>query len=221
VVSYASTVSSPLAVSFDLFGTLVDVEQPDDPARAVAAELRRLDVAVPDDWTAAYSEPHIDAPEGAEVPLPAHVSAALASRGCKTPNNAARRAVVNAFDPAVETRSDAVEALEAARQYGPIGLLSNCSVPELVGRTLIRSELSREKFDQIVSSVACGWRKPDRQAFETIARQLSVPVDCLVHIGDSPATDGGIEACGGTFLDVSETPLSRLPARLDEVCPTG
>lgn len=213
--------SSDVAVSFDLFGTLVDAERPDDPARAVAAELQALDVAVPDDWTAAYSEPHIDAPEGAEVPLPAHVSAALASRDCEAPNNAARRAVVNAFDPTVETRPNAVEAVEAAHQYGPVGLLSNCSVPELVGRTLIRSDLSREGFDRIVSSVACGWRKPDRHAFETVARQLSVPVDRLVHIGDSPATDGGIEACGGTFVDVTETPLSRLPARLSEVCPTA
>ena len=212
--------SSDAAICFDLFGTLVDAERPADPASAVADALRDRGVAIPDDWTAAYSEPHIDAPEGAEVPLPAHVSAVLASRGVDAPNNAPRRAVVSAFDPQVDTRRDAVEAVEAAHEYGPVGLLSNCSVPELVGRTLIRSDLSRDDFDAIVSSVGCGWRKPDRRAFETIARQLGVPVDGLVYVGDSHATDGGIEACGGTFVDVTETPLSVLPARLEEVCPT-
>lgn len=209
--------SSDVAIAFDLFGTLVDAERPNDPARAVATELRERGVSVPDDWSAAYSEPHIEAPEGAEVPLPAHVSAALASRDAETPNNAARRAVVAAFDPTVETRPNAVDAVESAHEHGPVGLLSNCSVPELVGRTLIRSDLSRDSFDQIVSSVACGWRKPDQRAFESLARQLSVPVDRLIYVGDTPATDGGIEACGGTFLNVSETPLSQLSARLEEV----
>jgi len=213
-------VSSDAAVCFDLFGTLVDAERPVDPASAVADALRDRGVAVPDDWATAYGEPHIDAPEGAEVPLPAHVSAALASRGVDAPNNAPRRAVVSAFDPDVDTRPGATEAVETAREYGPVGLLSNCSVPELVGRTLIRSELSREDFDAIVSSVGCGWRKPDRRAFETVARKLGVPVDRLVYVGDSPAVDGGIEDCGGTFVDVADTPLSRLPDRLDEVWPT-
>ena len=212
--------SPDAAVCFDLFGTLVDAERPADPARAVADALADREVEVPDDWAAAYSEPHIDAPEGAEVPLPAHVSAALASRGVDAPNNAPRRAVVSAFDPRVDTRPGAVAAVEAAHEYGPVGLLSNCSVPELVRRTLIRSALSRDRFDAIVSSVGCGWRKPDRRAFQTVARQLGVAVDQLVYVGDTPATDGGVEACGGTFIDVADTPLSRLPARLEEVCPT-
>ena len=212
--------SSDAAICFDLFGTLVDAERPADPANAVADALRDHGVAVPDDWATAYGEPHIDAPEGAEVPLPAHVSAALQDRGVDAPNNAPRRAVVSAFDPDVETRPGATEAVEAAREYGPVGLLSNCSVPELVGRTLIRSDLAREEFDAVVASVGCGWRKPDQRAFETVARELGVPVDRLVYVGDSPAVDGGIADCGGTFVDVADTPLSRLPDRLDEVCET-
>ena len=68
-----------MAVSFALFGTLVDADLPSDPATAVAAELRARDVSVPPDFGATYRETHVDAPEGAEVPLPAHVSAALGS----------------------------------------------------------------------------------------------------------------------------------------------
>jgi len=204
-----------VAIAFDLFGTLVDADRPADPAGAVADELRERGVSVPVDWQTAYGEPHIDAPNGAEVPLPAHVSAALASRGIEAPNNAARRAVVAAFDPTVDTRDGAKRAVEAAREYGPVGLLSNCSVPELVGRTLIRSDLSRDDFDAVVSSVGCGWRKPDPQAFATLADRLAVPVDEVIYVGDSPAVDGGIEACGGTYIAVDACPLSELPARLE------
>ncbi len=203
-----------MAVSFDLFGTLVIAEMPDDPAMAVAEALRERDVAVPADFEDAYREVHIDAPEGAEVPLPAHVAAALSSRGVEAPNNAARRAVVAAFDPTVTRREGALEAIETAREYGPVGLCSNCSVPELVGRTLVRADL-RGTFDTVVTSVGCGWRKPDRRAFEAVARGLDVDVGSLVHVGDDRRTDGGIEAAGGRFVDVSEAPLSSLDGALE------
>ncbi|MEF8778974.1 MAG: HAD family hydrolase [Natronomonas sp.] len=202
-----------MAVSFDLFGTLVDVEMPDTPAAAVAEELSARDVAVPADFEAAYREVHLDAPDGAEVPLPAHVAAVLSSRDVEAPNNAARRAVVAAFDPTVTRRDGALEAVETASECGPVGLCSNCSVPELVGRTLVRSEL-RGAFDAVVTSVGCGWRKPDRRAFDAVATQLGVETESLVHVGDDPDTDGGIAVAGGEFVDISETPLSSLTERL-------
>lgn len=202
-----------MAVSFDLFGTLVDAETPDDPAGAVAVELRERGVSVPSDFCDAYREIHIDAPEGAEVPLPAHVAAALSSRGVDTPNNAARRAVVAAFDPAVERRDGARSAIEAAAKLGPVGLCSNCSVPELVSRTLLRAGL-RGSFDAVVTSVGCGWRKPDPRAFEAVSGALGVGTDDLVHVGDDPATDGGIRAAGGEFVDIADVPLSNLRTHL-------
>ncbi|MFC6826550.1 HAD family hydrolase [Halopelagius fulvigenes] len=211
-----------MAVSFDLFGTLVSVDRTADPAAAVAAELRERGVAVPDDWAAAYGEVHVDAPEGAEVPLPAHVAAALRSRGVEVPANAARRAVVAAFDPDVETRPGAAEAIAAAAERGPVGLLSNCSVPELVARTTIRADFDRDAFDATVTSVACGWRKPHPEAFRTLANRLGVAPETLVHVGDDPEADGGVEAVGGRFVDVADVPLETLAARLrdgGESCP--
>jgi FMN phosphatase YigB (HAD superfamily) len=207
---------STVAVSFDLFGTLVDADRPADPAEAVADELRARDVPVPDDWAEAYREPQIDAPAGAEVPLPAHVAAALRSRGVSARDNAARRAVVAAFDPAVETCDGAVAAVQAAHERGPVALCSNCAVPELVGRTLIRSALSRDDFDAVVTSVGCGWRKPDRRAFEACADALGVDLAALVHVGDDPATDGGADDAGATFLDVADVPLPDLPDWLED-----
>ncbi|QLG48441.1 HAD family hydrolase [Natrinema halophilum] len=203
-----------MGVSFDLFGTLVTADGPDDPAAAVATELEKRDVAVPDDWADAYAEPHVDAPEGAEVPLPAHVSRTLASRGVDYEHNAARRAVVAAFDPTVETRPGALEAVEAARERGPVAICSNCSVPELVGRTLVRSDFERDDFDAIVTSIGCGWRKPAPEIFEQTADRLGIEAAELVHVGDDSRTDGGVEAVGGKALLLEDVSLVDVPSRL-------
>ncbi|MHC3438845.1 HAD family hydrolase [Natrialbaceae archaeon A-gly3] len=205
-----------MGVSFDLFGTLVDVAMPANPAAAVATELEARDVPVPDGWETLYGEPHIDAPEGAEVPLPAHVAAALSSGGVEYEASAVRRSVIAAFDPDVETRAGALEAVAAAHERGPVAICSNCSVPELVGRTLIRSALERSGFDAIVTSAGCGWRKPATEIFEITAERLEVPVAELVHVGDDPRTDGGIEAVGGRFVSLEEVRLEDVPEYLEE-----
>ncbi|MFO8114457.1 MAG: HAD family hydrolase [Halorubrum sp.] len=202
-----------MAVTFDLFGTLVDVEYPSDPAEIVARELESRDVAVPDDWHVAYGERHVDAPAGAEVPLPAHVARALASRGVDATENVVRHAVVAAFDPDVTRRDDARQAVRDAAAKGPVGLLSNCAVPELVPKTLIRAGL-RGEFDAVTTSVGCGWRKPHPEAFEAAAAALDVAPETLIHVGDDPATDGGVVDVGGRFVDVTETPLEAIAAEL-------
>jgi FMN phosphatase YigB (HAD superfamily) len=203
-----------VAVTFDLFGTLVDVEYPTDPAEVVARDLESRDVAVPDDWHVAYGERHVDAPAGAETPLPAHVAAALDSRGVDAPDNVVRHAVVAAFDPDVTRREDALEAVRAAADRGPVGICSNCAVPELVPRTLIRAGL-RGEFDAVTTSVGCGWRKPHAKAFEAAAEALGVAPAALVHVGDDPETDGGIVDVGGRFLDVTEIPLEAVGGELE------
>ncbi len=209
------------AVTFDLFGTLVSVTRPADPAAAVAHELRERSVPVPEDWADAYGEVHIEAPENAEVPLPAHVAAALRSHGIEprttdpeNEGNAVRRAVVAAFDPDVTARPGAREAVAAAADRGPVGVLSNCSAPEVVGRAVLRAGL-RDAVDATVTSAGCGWRKPHPEAFETVADRLGVPVAGLVHVGDDPTADGGVIDVGGEFLDVARTPLPDLPSWFD------
>jgi FMN phosphatase YigB (HAD superfamily) len=213
-------------VSFDLFGTLVTASTPADPAAAVAAELRDRGVAVPDDWSTAYRTPYLDVPDAAEVPLPAHVAAALRSRDVEASDSVVRRAVIAAFDPDVRRREGVAAALDAARERGPIGLCSNCSVPELVPRTLVRADL-RGAFDAVVTSAACGFRKPHPRPFETLAADLgceasetprggggAADASALIHVGDDPDTDGGIEALDGRFVDVAETPLPELRTAL-------
>jgi FMN phosphatase YigB (HAD superfamily) len=214
-----------VAVSFDLFGTLVDVDRSADPATAVAEALSDRGVDVPDDWARAYRERHVDAPDGATVPLPPHVSAALASRGVDAAGTVVRRAVVAAFDPAVETRDGAVEAVRAAADNGPVAILSNCSVPTLVSRVLTRSAVDRDLLDATVTSISCGWRKPDRRAFAAVATALDVPLDALYHVGDDPRTDGRVldreataeaaDTAGPTHVLLEDVPLTEFPSYME------
>lgn len=205
-------------MTFDLFGTLIRVETPDDPAEAVEAELRSRGVPIPGDWKRAYGESHVDVPAGAEVHLATHVRAALASRGIE-PDGArdvVRSAVTAAFEPSVETRTGARDAVATAAERGPVGVLSNCSVDGLVRRSIDRSTLDADVFDAIVASVDSGWRKPDRRAFESAAASLDVGVDELRHVGDDPETDGGADDVGGTAILLNDVSLEGVAAGLRE-----
>ncbi|WP_435126809.1 HAD family hydrolase [Halobaculum sp. D14] len=208
-----------MATSFDLFGTLVAVARPADPATAVADALRDRDVPVPDDWAAAYREPHVDVPAGAECSLGRHVAAALDSRDVDVAEPVAAAAVRDAFDRPVTVRDGARDALAAAADRGAVGLLSNCSVPGLPERVLDRCGVGTDRFDAVVTSVGCGWRKPDPRAFDAVAAALDVDSAELVHVGDDPDADGGVEVVGGRAVLLDES--RSLPAVARELRAEG
>lgn len=205
-----------MPVSFDLFGTLLSVERRTEPAKAVERALRERGVSVPEDWSTAYSETHVSLEAGEELSLPEHVRSALRSRGIDASESAVTGAVREAFAPDVTTRPGAPEAVTAAREDGPVGICSNCAVPGLVGRALEASSLDPTVFDGTVASVESGWRKPDHRAFEAVAEELNCSVTDLVHVGDDPHADGGIEAVGGRAILLTEHELSEVPALLRE-----
>lgn len=209
----------PDGTSFDCFGTLIEVDTPDEPSAVVARELEARDVGVPQDWEEAYRTPHVDAAKYEEVPLPTHVRAALESRSVDLPpaeSNVVRDAVLAAFESEVRTRDGAVEVVEAMADCAPVGILSNCSVPGLVEQSLARSAIETEEFDAIVTSVDCSWRKPDRRAFEAMADRLGVPLSRLVHVGDDPETDGKASDAGATAVLVENVQLAELPEFITE-----
>jgi FMN phosphatase YigB (HAD superfamily) len=198
-----------VAVSFDLFGTLVARDRPAEPWVAVATELDARGVPVPADWEAAYRESHADLERGAEQSLVAHARAALASRGVEADEGTVREALLAAFDGPVRVRDGAPAALRSAREAGPVGILSNCSLPGLVEGTLSGTGLPA--VDAVVTSVGCGWRKPHDRAFEAVAGELGVSTDGLVHVGDDPRADGGGRTAGVTVLLVDDVPLTEVP----------
>lgn len=204
-----------MVVSFDLFGTLVDAPRPDEPAAAVATALAARDIHVPDDWPAAYREPHVEVAAGAELSLSEHVAAALSSRGVEPAPALVSEAVEAAFAPAEATaREGAREAVAAARESGPVAVLSNCAVPGLAERALSRAGLV-DAFDAVVTSVACGWRKPDPRAFAAVVEPFDAPVSDLLHVGDDPRTDGGAADAGARVVLVDDVPLPDFPAWLE------
>lgn len=207
------------AVSFDLFGTLVERRSTSDPAEAVAEALRDRGVSVPADWRDRYGTVQFETEPGAERSLYDHVEAALgegseADGVTEIPRQTIESAVDAAFEPSVETVENAVPVVRAVGERVPVGVLSNSSVPGLAERAIARSALSLDDFDAIVTSVDCGWRKPDPRAFEAVAESLEVDGETLLHVGDDSEADGGIEAVGGYFVSVNETSLDSISERL-------
>jgi len=208
-----------VAVSFDVFGTLVAIERSGDPWAAVADSLADRGVAVPEDWEAAYRSSHRDYERGREAPIDEHVRLALASRDTEVTADTAREAVLDAFDGPVTRRDGAVAALEAAHGRGPVAVCSNCSVPGLVERTLSRTGLGPARDcgpDAVVTSVGCGWRKPHAAIFEATADALDVPLASLVHVGDDARTDGGADRAGARSVLLEDITLETVAARLRE-----
>lgn len=201
-------------ISFDLFGTLVTVDRPNDPAGAVAHALEEQGVSVPDDWSETFGKRHIDNPDGTEIPLTDHVVAALVSRANTldraSVRNDVERAVRSAFDSDVQTRDGVATVVDTPGKQIPVGVLSNCSVPGLVERTLERSNIDVAALDTVTTSVGCGWRKPDSRAFQAVADGLDIELERLLHIGDDPLTDGGAVEAGATALLVDEPPIPDL-----------
>ncbi len=208
-----------VAVSFDLFGTLVDADRPAAPWDAVADALAERGVRVPSDWEAAYRSAHREYERGREAPLDEHVRLALGSRGVEAGPETVSEAVLAAFDAPVSVRPGAREALAAAHERGPVAVCSNCSVPGLVERTLARADLGPDSDDgpaAVVTSVDCGWRKPHERIFERTAEALGISLAELVHVGDDARTDGGAGRVGATTVLLDDVPLTRVASRLRE-----
>lgn len=207
-------VRTPTAVSFDLFGTLVSVPDRPDPAPAIRDALIDKAIAVPEDWADAYGEVHVPLDDGEELSLVEHVRAALASRDVTADPATVEAAVRAAFAVPVERRDGATVAIEAARGIGPVGILSNCSVPGLVEHVIGAADLPA--VDAVVTSVDCGYRKPDRRAFAAVADRLGVAIEGLCHVGDDPRADGRARGYGATVHLIEDVPLPALARQFEE-----
>ena len=87
----------------------------------------------------------------------------------------------------VELRTGAERALEAARQLGPVGILTNG--PEHRQRVKIDALGLETAVDSIVYAGDLHRRKPHVDPFESILAALDVSADRTLYVGDSLAYD--------------------------------
>ncbi len=65
-----------MAVSFDLFGTLVVADRPSEPAAAISAELAAEGIQTPADWSTVYRQRQTSVSDNCQLPLSEHVDLA-------------------------------------------------------------------------------------------------------------------------------------------------
>ena len=84
---------------------------------------------------------------------------------------------------------DAIPALQTLRQQGyRLGIVSNTSDDQNVQTLIDRWEL-RPFFESIVTSAACGIRKPDRRIFQIALDHFKVSPEQIVMVGDTLTAD--------------------------------
>jgi putative hydrolase of the HAD superfamily len=121
------------------------------------------------------------------------------------PRNLWRRPVPGMIDLARDLRALGV----------PVGIVSNS---EGALATLVETLGWTSDFPVVADSGVLGFEKPGRAIFDWTATRLAVPVETLVHIGDSWAADVegalGVGAQAIWFVEGQDEPI--VPASVDE-----
>jgi HAD superfamily hydrolase (TIGR01549 family) len=205
-------------VTFDLFGTLVHLDQSCLPQLVVdgvprpsvlaAAFARLLELRPgvdPAEALVAYFDSRrelvsrMQDESDREIAAHEHFDRCLRRLGIADESVARdlARSQMEATLRAATLADGASLLLETLRTQGcRLGLVSNLADP--VGGRNIVSHLDLDGwFDAVVFSGDIGWRKPDRRMFDTALAEMAVAHDRAVHIGDELRADvWGAGRCG-------------------------
>lgn len=182
----------------DALGTLVELEPPAPALRAVLAE--RFGVRVSESEASAalvaefgYYRAHLDEGRDAESLAGLRARCAEVLHEALPPSEAVQaippRAMTDALLSALRFRSfrDVEPALTAARARGlAVVVVSNwdVSLPEVLERLSLTRWL-----DGVVTSAACGYRKPAPEIFHAALALVDGRASDAVHVGDTPEED--------------------------------
>lgn len=206
------------AVTFDLFGTIVQLDEGRLPQIEVdgillpsllASSLNRLREMVPavnlGDALVAYAQvvsefreqAHIDSDR--EAPAHSLISRCLARIGI-VDDALARALAQSQMETTIEAAkptAGAVRLLTLLRKRGySLGLVSNLSDAGSGYELLSRLDMTKY-FNAIVFSGDVGWRKPNKRIFEAALTALDVDASKVLHIGDELRADvWGAGRCG-------------------------
>lgn len=218
------TTPSVRAVSFDVYGTLVDIETDENrPAvwTGLARELGRHGLAArPDELRRGYRE---------------EVRRRLRDRGERHPEIDVRRIFTTLVHrlggpedlrlATVLTRRfralstvrlaafpDALPTLHALRRRVAIAAVSDAQ--RLFLEPELRAVGLTGRFDVLVVSSDHGFRKPDPRLFRLAVQRLDVPAAATVHVGDNPKRDvAGAEEAGLIAVHLDRTGVPPHPHR--------
>lgn len=201
-----------VAISFDLFDTLVDhhlgrlprvrLGAPGDPSPAIPSTVGALHDAVLDhadlplhEFAAALRGVDRDLREsrlreGRELPTVERFAELLRRLGIDAPGLA--EGLTDVHMSLLHGVTDApphhAAVLRALRGRVRLGLCSNFSHTPTALRVLEGLGL-RAPFDALVVSESVGIRKPRREIFEALARELDVAPGAILHVGDNLGAD--------------------------------
>lgn len=204
-------------VTFDLFGTLVGLDERRLPQMNVdgrllpsllAAPFNLLRKLVPSvnmaDALVSYFEAGAELrrpnpSENRELPPSMQLTVCLERIGIDDAALAAEltRVQMEATIVAACCAENAVSLLERLRCRGcKLGLISNFADPVVAYTLLSRLRLD-QYFDAVVFSADVGWRKPDRRMFQTALSALHAAAPAVLHVGDELRADVlGAGQCG-------------------------
>ena len=190
-------------VLFDLGSTLIYFDAEWEPtmqaaARVLQQKLVQMGFALDESFAEAYRATSKENyrwrdEELIETPAPVVLRKTLAAFGYPVVSDEQVREALAALYAVSQAHwlveDDAVSTLAALRQRGyQIGLISNAGYDEDVQILIDKSGL-RPYLDYVVSSAACGFRKPHPRIFELALKSLDVPASAAVMVGDFLAAD--------------------------------
>lgn len=101
-------------------------------------------------------------------------------------------------------RPEAMALLRWAREHGVRTAIFSNELMDFQGRTWVEAQPWFELFDVIVDATEIGIRKPDREIYDIVVREVDVPAERCVFVDDNPSYVAGGERAGmvSVFLDV-------------------
>jgi HAD superfamily hydrolase (TIGR01549 family) len=180
----------PRGIVFDLWNTLVASTAPRNPMVELGERLESFGI-VP--WLPAVEQEWMLRPiAGIEQAL----DAVARRHGVTIPGDMALDAAARWREGAASVAlfPDVLPALDRLRRHFRLGLLSNTQSFDI---EFLDTTGLRGRFDAVHLSCDTGLMKPDRRAFETIARELGIEPPGLVMVGDNWKDDvAGARAAG-------------------------
>lgn len=206
-------------VTFDLFGTLLAIDEGRLPEIIVdgqrirsllAAPISQLSKCAPQadlaeflvgySLASAHAKNNFEQGDNRELP-PEWVFSQTLQRAANSDAALARSLAGSLMEATIEAAilvEGAFALLQGLRQRGfPLGLISNLADPQS-GRRLLCHVGIASMFDVVVFSGDVSFRKPDARIFASALQQLGLPPSAAAHVGDE--IDADVEGAGRAGL---------------------